>query len=136
MLAYFLTVDQQILTMFLMVAAGYLLYRFRVLTEHGLAELSQLLLKIVTPMVLLTSFQREFSKEVFFDWVVMFLVSALLYAVHILAVRIVYRDIDAPHCAESRLAVAFRITDLWQFRSCWRLPARPVFFWDRPTLFC
>ncbi len=107
MLAYFLTVDQQILTMFLMVAAGYLLYRFRVLTEHGLAELSQLLLKIVTPMVLLTSFQREFSKEVFFDWVVMFLVSALLYAVHILAVRIVYRDIDAPHCAESRLAVAF-----------------------------
>ncbi len=107
MLAYFFTVDQQILTMFLMVAAGYLLYRFRVLTEHGLAELSQLLLKIVTPMVLLTSFQREFSREVFFDWVVMFLVSVLLYAVHILAARIVYRDIDAPRCAESRLAVAF-----------------------------
>ena len=107
MLAYFLTVDQQILTMLLMVAVGYILYKTKMIGEKGLSEMSQLLLKIVTPMILLTSFQREFSQEVFTEWLAMFGISALFYGIMIAVATLVYRNKTKTCWGESRLSVVF-----------------------------
>lgn len=107
MLEYFLTVDKQILTMMLMVAVGYMIYRKGLVTDKGLADMSQLLLKIVTPMILISSFQRTFSWESFRQWGVMFGVTILTYAVLIAAATLFYRDKSHPLCPENRLAVVF-----------------------------
>lgn len=91
LLSYFLTVGGQIFMMFLMVLVGYLMYKRHMLTENGIKEMSVLLLKIVTPMILVSAFQREFEAGLFKDWVTMFLASALTYGVSIVLSIILYR---------------------------------------------
>ncbi|MBE5040013.1 AEC family transporter [Ructibacterium gallinarum] len=107
MLEYFLTVDKQILAMMLMVVVGYIIYRKGMISDKGLADMSQLLLKIVTPMILITSFQRQFTYEAFLQWLIMFGVTVLSYAVLITAATLFFYNKKEPHCPENRLAVVF-----------------------------
>ncbi len=55
------TIVTQIFIMFLLMLAGHLLYRRRIIDSQGSQQLSSLLLNIVTPAVLITSFQRPFD---------------------------------------------------------------------------
>lgn len=107
MLEYFLTVDKQILAMALMVAVGYIVYRKGLVTDQGLSDMSQLLLKVVTPMVLISAFQRPFSWEGLRDWGIMFSVTALTYGVSIAVAVLFYRNKSHPLCPENRLGVVF-----------------------------
>lgn len=107
MLDYFFTVDKQILAMILMVITGYIAYRKGIVTEKGLGDMSQLLLKIVTPMILITSFQREFSQKEFFQWGIMFGVTVLTYGILILTATLFYRNKSRSLWQENRLAVVF-----------------------------
>ena len=62
-------------------------------------------MKIVVPMIIISSFQREFSLEVFEKWAIMFLVSVLTYIISIAVAHLVYRKKDEFACAENRLSV-------------------------------
>lgn len=90
LIEYFLTVGGQIVIMFLMVAAGYIMYKKHMLSETGIKEISVLLMKVVTPIILMTSFQREFDFKLFGGWTAMFGISALTYVVSIAISQIVY----------------------------------------------
>lgn len=105
MLEYFLTVGNQILIMFLMILVGYFMAKANMMTERGTKEMSVVLMKVVVPMIIISSFQREFETGLFVKWIIMFLVSALTYAVQIILVSIVYRNKDAEGYAESKLGV-------------------------------
>lgn len=105
MLEYFLTVGNQILIMFLMIVVGYFMAKANMMTERGTKEMSVVLMKVVVPMIIISSFQREFETGLFVKWIIMFLVSALTYAVQIILVSIVYRNKDAEGYAESKLGV-------------------------------
>lgn len=89
----------------LMVLVGYIVFRRGLISEHGTKEMSNLLLKIVTPMILISSFQREFDGGLMRDWLIMFGISALTYAVQIIIATLFYRDKSAEHVAENRLSV-------------------------------
>ncbi len=104
MLEYFLTVIQQIFSMFLMVMVGFVMSKLKMISENGTKELSTLLLKIVTPMILVSSFQRQFEEELLLRWLIMFAASALTYFVHIALAELFYRKRDEV-CAENKLSI-------------------------------
>lgn len=103
LLNYFLTVASQIFAMFLMVAVGFILYKRNMLTENGVREMSSLLLKIVTPMIIMSSFQREFDYGLFIEWSAMFLVSLLTYIISIAVAEVFFRNKSTHALAESKL---------------------------------
>ncbi len=83
MIAYFLTVGGQIFMMFLIVLTGFIMYKTRLLTEAGIKEMSVLLLKVVTPIILMVQFQRDFDRKLFGDWISMLIASAITFVVAI-----------------------------------------------------
>ncbi len=105
MIDYFLTVLGQIISMFLMCVVGFALFKLKLFTEKGIKEMTVLLLKVVTPLILISSFQREFEKEVFAEWLWAFVASAVCYGIFILLASIFYRDKSKNGFAESRMAV-------------------------------
>ncbi len=107
MLDYFLKVDMQILSMTLMVIIGYIAYKKKIITEKGVSDMSQLLLKFVTPMVIISAFQREFSLVDFKRWSVMLGVTILSYVIQIIIAAIVYKKKEKIHCRENRTVVVF-----------------------------
>lgn len=84
MISYFLTVGGQIFMMFLIVLTGFVMYKTKLLTEKGIKEMSVLLLRVVTPIILMSQFQREFEAGLMIDWLKMFLASAITFAVAII----------------------------------------------------
>lgn len=102
MIEYFFEAGNQIIIMLLLILTGFLAYRFKLISEKGVKDISALLLKVVTPIILMSSFQREFDKELFGGWVKMILISALTYAVSIVIALTVYRKNDPP---EDKLCV-------------------------------
>lgn len=105
MIAYFLTVGHQILIMFLLVVAGYIMHRIGWIDEKGIKQMSVVLLKLVIPMILISSFQRKFEKQLFNKWAVTLMVSVISYAVQIGLGQAFYHNKDAECNAESNLSV-------------------------------
>lgn len=105
MLEYFLTVGHQILMMAIMVLVGYAIAKAGLITEKGTKEMSSLLLMIVVPSIIISSFQREFDAELFKNWLLMFGISAITYLVHIVVAHLIYRDKNAPQIAEKRMSI-------------------------------
>ena len=100
LIEYFLTVGHQILMMFLMVLVGFCVVKFKIVSEEGIKQMSVLLIKIVVPMILISAFQRDFEVNLFIEWLIMFGVSVLLYAVQIALATILYRDRNVRGFAE------------------------------------
>ena len=107
MLDYFLTVDKQILSMALMVLLGYVAYKKGFIGEQGVEDMSQLLLKFVTPMVVISSFQREFSFDALSQWGLMLVVTIGSYALLILIATLAYKNKKDEHWSENRISIVF-----------------------------
>ena len=69
--------------MFLIVLTGFVMYKTKMLSEAGIKEMSVLLLKIVTPIILMAQFQRDFDIGLFGDWISMLIASAITFVVAI-----------------------------------------------------
>lgn len=54
---------EQIFIMFLLIAAGFGIYKWGMLTDGAVRELSGMLTKLIAPFVMICSFQREFDLE-------------------------------------------------------------------------
>lgn len=54
---------EQVIVMFLLMAVGFAAIKVKILTAEGCAQLNRLLLNVVTPAILLRSFNREFDGE-------------------------------------------------------------------------
>ena len=63
--------------MFLIVLTGFVMYKTKMLSEAGIKEMSVLLLKIVTPIILMAQFQRDFDIGLFGDWFSMLIAIVL-----------------------------------------------------------
>lgn len=87
--------------MFLIVLTGFIMYKTNLLTEKGIKEMSVLLLRVVTPIILMSQFQREFEAGLMIDWLKMFLASAITFAVAIILSIIFFPKKTS--CAEEKL---------------------------------
>lgn len=105
MLNYFLTVVSQIFSMFLMVLVGYIMCKVNMISDKGKKDMTNLLLKVVTPMVVISAYQRPFDAVLFKQWCISFAAATLAYAISIALAEVFYRNKKNVPLAESKLAV-------------------------------
>ena len=79
-----LIILQQIAIMFLLLAVGWTCAKIHLLTPHGTGQLSSIVLYVVNPMVIIDTFQTEFDASKFTNLGLVFLLSAVSYALMIL----------------------------------------------------
>lgn len=86
-----LIILRQIVIMFLLMGAGYILYRLGVIDHTGSSQCSGILTKLVSPCVIINSFQRAFEPELGRALLWQFLFSLLGFGVCILASTLLFR---------------------------------------------
>jgi malate permease and related proteins len=73
----------QILIMFLLIIAGVICYKFRIIDKTVNKKLSEFLLQIVNPLLIFNSYQRDFSKELLNGLLVSFVLAFITHMVAI-----------------------------------------------------
>ncbi len=101
------TIVSQIFIMFLLIFLGSLLYRKKVIDAQCSKQLSSLLLNVVTPAVLITSYQRPFDRGEAKQLALAFLYSIVTYLIGIAVAWLLFGRGKWPCARESQLCVIF-----------------------------
>ena len=88
---YAVVIAKQIIIMFLIILTGVLCYKKNIITKEGNRYLSEVVLKIVCPVLIFMAYQTEFSKELLSGLLWALLLAAVSYAVAILIAGLVFR---------------------------------------------
>lgn len=75
----FLNVLTQVIILFILIILGVILTKSKILTEKGVSSITDMVLMLVTPCVIIKSFVREFDKSVLKGLLVSFLISFLVH---------------------------------------------------------
>ncbi|MGN0550598.1 MAG: AEC family transporter [Acutalibacteraceae bacterium] len=103
----FLTVAQQVLILFILIAVGYVCGKVRFLTPVTSKNLTNIVLYFVTPCVVIDAFQREFNAEMFLNLGVTTLCALGIHLISILIVTLVFRDKDKSAVCVLRFGTVF-----------------------------
>lgn len=95
MMESFLTVGRQIITLYLLMAAGYVLGKVKLIDDRGSLCISNLVMYVVSPCMMLVAFQRPLERELLHEFVIMLGVALLLHAAFIVLSRLLIREKDA-----------------------------------------
>lgn len=85
MLENFLVIFQQIIILFVLVFAGFCCGKAKLINEQGIKTLTNVVLYLATPCVIITSYMREFSVHLLGD---LFISLGLSFLVHIIGIVI------------------------------------------------
>lgn len=88
---YAIATITQVLIMFMLIAVGFLCYKKGVFTDEASRQLSNFLLTIVVPIIIICSYQTEFDMDKAVKLGITFLLSLLIYAVGIPLSLLVFR---------------------------------------------
>lgn len=89
-----LTLLNQIIKMAIMMAFGYTLFKIKWLTSHTTKDLSTILLKVITPCVIVTSFMVEFSQEVLSGLIIAFGLSTVSLLLGVVVSKVAFKEKD------------------------------------------
>lgn len=90
----FLTVFTQVAVLFILIALGFILSKKGLLDDKGAKQMTDLVLLIVTPCVIINSFIREFNKALFKNLLICFLIAFLSHILFIVLGEIIFKDKD------------------------------------------
>ena len=102
-----LTVAQNVLTLFILIAIGALCAKVKLLTETAVKGLASLVLYIATPCVIIKSCIREFDPTMLRGFLIVVAVAAVNHAVLILVARLCFNDPDEGRRRVLRCATVF-----------------------------
>ena len=88
----FINVLTQVLILLILIVLGAILTKAKVLTEQGVKSMTDTVLLIVTPCVIIKSFVREFNTSVLKNLIISFLIAFVAHIVFILLAKIMLRD--------------------------------------------
>lgn len=91
MLTYLFTVLNQIAVIFLLMVLGYVLYRKGIITDTGSREISALLMQVITPMLIVSSFHRAYDPVLARQLALAGLLSVPAYALPIALSALAFR---------------------------------------------
>lgn len=75
----FINVLTQVIILFILILLGVALTKSKILTEKGVQSMTDMVLMLVTPCVIIKSFVREFDKSVLKNLLISFLIAVLLH---------------------------------------------------------
>ena len=87
----FLAVGSQVLILFLLMLIGFVCNKTKILSEEANKRISDVVVILVTPCVIIQSFQREFKEELLFKICIALLISFILHLAMILAVHMIFK---------------------------------------------
>lgn len=87
-----ITILNQIIKMFLLMSVGYYIYKKEWVSEDGTQQISNILLKVCTPALMITSFNILFSYETLIQIFVSFVLSSVSIIIGLIIARIIYKD--------------------------------------------
>jgi len=90
-----LIVIQQIFIIFILIGVGFLAAKFGILREEGARQITDLLLIIVIPCVIIMAFQASFERSLIKNLLIAALLAALTHTAGILISKLVFRN-EAP----------------------------------------
>ena len=91
MLDALLVVGGSVLTLFLLMAVGFVFGRLGLLSDNTLSQMSKILLNVVVPCVMIASFEVERAADVDRQLLVTFAALAGTYALYMLGSRLLFR---------------------------------------------
>jgi len=94
MLENILTVGNYVLILFILVAVGFACNKAKLISRVTVKEMTDFVLYIVTPCVIINSYQREFDKEMLFGLCVTLIAAFLSFAINILLAHLFVKDKD------------------------------------------
>ena len=103
----FLTIGQQVLVLFILIAVGFVCGKKGVITEHASKVMTDIVLYVVTPCVMVSAFQRAFSMEALGQVGLAALTAAVIICVSIFLCRLVFRSKDVNRRKVLQFAVIF-----------------------------
>ena len=80
-------VFEQVLVILVIIAIGIICYKIKLIDKESSRKLNNILLTLVLPIVIIVSYQREFSMELFNGLLISFL---LAFITHIMSIFISY----------------------------------------------
>ena len=107
MLQSFLTVGHQIITLYLLMVVGFVLGKSKLLDDRGSVALSTLVMYVVSPCMLMVSFQRPLERETLRAFGIVALVALVLHVIFIAASYLFVRDESLPRQRALRFATVF-----------------------------
>lgn len=90
----FIEVFTQVIILLLLILTGFILTKGKILTENGSKSMTDMVLTIVTPCVIIKSFMREYDKALLKSLLVAFLIAFLCHIGFILLSRVLLRSKD------------------------------------------
>lgn len=88
---YAIVIAKQILVMFLIICVGIFCYKKNIITKEGNKYISEVVLKIVCPVLVFMAYQTEYSKELLHGLLWALVLSAASYVVAMLLSGLVFR---------------------------------------------
>ncbi|MDO4831473.1 MAG: AEC family transporter [Clostridia bacterium] len=107
MVENFLIISQQVLVLFILVAVGFLCGKKGLIDDVASKKLTDIVLYVVTPCVMISAFQREFSVELVGKIIIAAVCAALIHAGSILLAKLIFRDKNESRKKVLRFSVIF-----------------------------
>lgn len=101
------TVSQQVLTLFLLLALGFILGKTKIITKEGSHGLTNLVMYIVTPAMNIYAFQREYVAADMRNFIIVGVAAVLSIVVLAVIGRLCIHDQDPDRCRTLRFALQF-----------------------------
>ena len=90
----FLLVGKQVLILFIIVGIGFVLGKSKLLGQKASVGMSNLVMYVVSPCMMVVAFQRPFDSENFHSFCTALVVAVLIHLINIAAVTLFLRDQD------------------------------------------
>lgn len=103
----FLTVLNQVIILFILIFLGVLLTKKGIFTESGIKSMTELVLRFVTPCVIIKSFIREFDPDTLKGVLISFVSAAAIHILFILVGICVFRERDEARRRVLRFGIVF-----------------------------
>lgn len=94
MIESFLVVGQQVLILFILIAIGFAGGKLKFITKEGVSCITDIMLYIVTPCVIVNAFQKEFDFALLGDFFKSFLAAIAAHLISIVLSRLFIRSRD------------------------------------------
>lgn len=94
MLSSFLTVLEQVLILFVLIALGFICGKTNLINEGGSKVMADVVLYFVTPCVIINAFQREFDVTMLIKLIVSALCSAIILFTSVVIAQVLFKKQD------------------------------------------
>lgn len=107
MVENFIMIAQQVLVLFVLIGVGFLCGKKGILTDSSSKKITDIVLYVVTPCVMISAFQREFSFELLGKMLIAVASAVLIMAGSILIAKLVFHDKNESRNKVLKFAVIF-----------------------------